>query len=275
MFWAFTIAVAVHLCLIAYFSLTPVSPSIKKDKTVINVTFEKRIAQKSLINQLGDSENQTTPEISPIKQEIEKKIIEPKLKTTPKVLNVPKAKEKIIETKVKVTQTKQKAENIKKVEHIEKTKQPDLQKITLDLSLPQTANLANNASLNDTNDSKIKNVDDFDGSQKDLAAQYRKRFEEQITKKFTEMDSEKDVNGWVNFEVEISIDGSISNLKITNPMANIKISKYLDPELKKFAEKVIRASAPFEPLPFELGVTALRISRNYNVITKKDDRTQE
>lgn len=289
LFWAFAITVGLHLCLITWFTLSPAPPAIEKKETVINVTFEKRVAKKAAINQLGDSENQVKP-VEPTppqpEKEVKKPIIKPKPKPVeakpqaiPKVLTTPKSEKMVIETKV--PEIKPKPEKIKKVE-VEQIEVPKIEtpkkesprpKITLDLSLPQTANLTKNVGFHQ--EKTIKNVDDFGGAQKNIAEQYRARFAEKITKKFTEMDSEKDVSGLVNFEVEITIDGTISKLEITNPMVNVKLSKPLNAELKKFAEKVIRASAPFEPLPFELGVTALRISRNYNVITQKYDGAEE
>lgn len=290
LFWAFAITVGLHLCLITWFTLSPAPPATEKKETVINVTFEKRVAKKATVNQLGDSENQikpVEPTPPPPEKEVKKPKIEPKPKPVefkpkaiPKVLTTPKAEKIVIETKA--PEIKPNPEKVKKVEkvkveyveQIEVPKKPlPRPKITLDLSVPQTANLTKNVGFHQ--DKTIKNVDDFGGAQKNIAEQYRARFAEKITKKFTEMDSEKDVSGLVNFEVEIAIDGTISKLEITNPTVNIKLSKPLNAELKKFAEKVIRASAPFEPLPFELGVTALCISRNYNVITQKYDGTEE
>lgn len=296
-FWAFLIAVCVHLFVIAGLNLTPKSPANRKKEKIINITFEKRIAKKSEINQVAENQTQVVPvEEKPIvkeipKEEIKKPVEPPKPKIIPKpvveakpkpvqkIISVPKSEKIVVEKKISVEPIKPKVEQVEKkpkiekpkkvVEHIEQPKpqpEPPRPKLSLDLVMQQTADLAKNIGTpNDSNQQEIKYVEEFGGSQKDSAEQYRKRFIAKITKKFYEMYPDKKLSGTLNIKVEIKTDGTLTSLKITKAVS-AEYAKLFSEELKEAAEKTIRASTPFEPLPFELGTSVLGISQSFNIV---------
>jgi hypothetical protein len=90
-----------------------------------------------------------------------------------------------------------------------------------------------------------------------LKNEYRQRFISKVKSKFRELYPERAASGTLNFRVGIKIDGTVETLEILGAS---------NPEEIAVAEKTIYASAPFEPLPFELGVSVLEISLTIHIV---------
>src|SRR5574343_301538 len=111
-FLAFLIAICVHLFVIAGLNFMPKSQPNRKKEKVINVTFEKRIAQKAQINQISENQTQVEP---PKPKIIPKPIVESKSpKPIQKIISVPKSEKIVIAKKVNVEPIKPKIDPIEK-----------------------------------------------------------------------------------------------------------------------------------------------------------------
>ena len=152
------------------------------------------------------------------------------------------------------------AGKINKIPKPQKVEKPIVQKVEIEekpsLSLEslqqQITNLATTASFNQeqTDNSSLKLV----------TSEYKQRLIARLKSKITELRSTRTaVFSTLKIIIAINVDGTI---------ASLEISDALNIEDRESAEKLIYASQPFEPLPFELGTSIFKTLVSIHQIEK-------
>ncbi len=256
------ISLLFHFIFLMWFAFKPETIEKKTPKT-IDVSFvtlpSKKAPEKPKLfaaeNQQGHTENnsikpqpprQTTqlPQLKPVVKKAVQKITPPQeVVKTPNVLVVVESEKKIPKLTKKKSEPKlQETVNQSSENEQEKEEKP---KISPELLQQQIAQLGTDVRLNQqhADDPKVKFIESV-SSQKYIAAQYLKDFESKVERVGLANYPEKHLSGTLTVDVGIKADGSIYSIRVSQSSGN--------PELDEAAKKIVRLSAPFPPLPFEL-----------------------
>jgi protein TonB len=158
---------------------------------------------------------------------------ESKPKVAQKIITQPKAKKKV------VTGSKS-----AEVSQPEKRSQLSAESLQQQIAQLGTEIRQSKPSAEET---KIKFVDSV-SAHKYVAAQYMKDWETKVERtgnlNYPEAASKKNFSGTLTMDVGINADGSIYSIRINRSSGN--------PALDEAAQKIVRMSAPFAPLPFRV-----------------------
>ena len=262
---ALFIAVIVHIVVVLgmNFKTPPVEPLNKPiDITLVNMPVEKAPEKTDFLapeNQIGAGKETQKPEPpaqklpseenSPAK-EVKKKVHEEtKLKVAQKIIAPPKDEKKV--TKKILTQPKSEKKVVATHNTAEEVSQPKKPpQLTAESLQQQIAQLgtAIRQSQPSAEEAKIKFVDSV-SAHKYVAAQYMKDWETKVERmgnlNYPEEATKKNFSGTLTMDVGIKSDGSVYSIRISRSSGN--------PALDEAAIKIVRMSAPFAPLPLELG----------------------
>ncbi len=249
---ALVVAVIFHLMLVVVWSLTSPKSEPERLATPIDVTLisapSKKIAEKTdflaqeslsgagrKVNQAEVPERQAASQSEHQKEQPVKKapVEENKSKSAPRILTSDKAENKVIAAKNTEVST-------------ESEQHP---KLTADLLQQQITQLGTEIRQSQPSaaQTKIKSVDSVSAN-KYIAAQYLKDWESKVERtgnlNYPEVALKKDFSGTLTMDVGIKADGSIYSIQIVRSSGTL--------ELDEAAKKIVRMSAPFPPLPFDL-----------------------
>jgi protein TonB len=246
---ALLVAVIAHIVLILGMNFTTAQPEKTNkpiDITLVNTPIKKAPEKANFLaqeNQSGAGKEAKKPglpaqkppskENTPVKQV--KKIApeEIKPKVAQKIITQQKAEKKVV--------TASKPEVVSQPQ-----KRPQLTAESLQQQIAQLGTEIRQSQPS-ADQTKIKFVDSV-SAHKYVAAQYMKDWEIKVERmgnlNYPEVAAKKNFSGTLTMDVGINADGSIYSIRI-NRSSGI-------PELDEAAKKIVRMSAPFAPLPFDL-----------------------
>ncbi|NOT13071.1 MAG: energy transducer TonB [Methylococcaceae bacterium] len=242
-------AALVHIVLVMGMNFSKPEPekfSRAIDITLVN-TPARNIPQKAKFlaqeNQIGAGEKAKMPEPPaqklPSQGSTQKKTID---KTSDEV-SKPKAKQQVVtqhtaEKKVSTTKAPDPASNTETKPHISaESLQQQVAQLGAEIRLSHPS----------ADETKIKFVDSV-SAHKYMAAQYMKDWESKVERtgnlNYPEVAAKKNFSATLTMDVGIKADGSIYSIRINKSSGN--------PALDEAAQKIVRMSSPFAPLPSEL-----------------------
>ncbi|CAA9892714.1 Protein TonB [Candidatus Methylobacter favarea] len=247
---ALFMAAVAHVVIILGIGFTP--PQAEKtsrsiDITLVNTPVKKTPEKAKFLaqeNQLGAGKESRKPEPPAQKLSSRNNSQKQQLNKSAQQQSRPKAKQKII--------TRQKAENklvaatAKAAVANTKEKHPHLSRETLQQQITQMGTEIRHSQQN-ADQAKVKFVNSV-SAHKYVAAQYIKDWEGKVERtgnlNYPEVAAKKNFSATLIMDVGIKADGDIYSIRINQSSGN--------QALDEAAERIVRISAPFAPLPTEL-----------------------